>query len=412
MGLLFLDPSAAFAGKNLVDALDLSPLIPIILDSLMLVASGTYDFFVGKGDGIIYTIIWLFMAFSLSIYLLKMYIPKEVLGFIGIKGGSELWSGKTSAMDIAHNMLKPTIRALVAATLLLPIKPVVLTQWVVNPFLQFGSIYTTAILSTINEANIVNPNKVKCPESIIQQDWLTQSSCEFLTQPVADLSHANNQVIKRGFEFITTGLRGLLTLVPHGAEDFLNIISGLFIVFTFVGCNLFMALLVIQAIFRFGAALVLYPFGVFAWVAKQSDKWFDPWPAFSGIVNALQQLIITMIACAFILGLNVALIKALFQWDSSIFVVAAGGTATMNVPMAANTAMGFGQHSIFWMSALLTLYVMQRMFSVTQEQLNAYTKGMDTLYKDVKSDAKTTISGAKKTAKAIGSAIGWIKGKK
>jgi hypothetical protein len=119
-----------------------------------------------------------------------------------------------------------------------------------------------------------------------------------------------------------------------------------------------------------------------------------------------------MIACAFILGLNVALIKALFQWNSSVFVVAAGGTATMNVPMAANTAMGFGQHSIFWMSALLTLYVMQRIFSVTQEQLNAYTKGMDTLYKDVKSDAKTTISGAKKTAKAIGSAIGWIKGKK
>lgn len=412
VGLVILDPSAAFAGKSLIDALDLSPLVPIVLDALMLVASGTYDFFVGHGNGIIYTIIWLFMAFSFSIYLLKMYFPKKALGFVGINGGGELWEGKAKPMDIAHNMLKPIIRALVAATILLPIKPAVLTEWVVNPFLQFGSIYTSAVLSTINEANISNPTKVKCPESIIQQNWLTPSSCEFLTQPVADLSHANNQIIKRGFDFVTSGLRGMMTLIPHGGEDFLNIISGLFIIFTFVSCNLFMALLVIQAIFKFGAALVLYPFGVFAWVAKPSDKWFDPWPAFSGIVNALQQLIITMIACAFILGLNVALIKALFQWNSSVFVVAAGGTATMNVPMAANTAMGFGQHSIFWMSALLTFYVMQRMFDVTQEQLNSYTKGMDTLYKDVKNDAKTTISGAKKTVKTIGSAIGWIKGKK
>ena len=84
----------------------------------------------------------------------------------------------------------------------------------------------------------------------------------------------------------------------------------------------------------------------------------------------------------------------------------------MNVPMAANTAMGFGQHSIFWLSAILTFYVMQRMFDVTQEQLNSYTKGMDGLYKDLKSDTKTVIGGAKKTTQAIGTAIGWIKGKK
>ena len=315
-------------------------------------------------------------------------------------------------MTIAENMLKPMIRAMVAAILLLQIKPVFVTQWLVNPFLQFGSIYTKAIISTINEVGITNTTDVKCPPDIVEKKWISETSCEFLTQPIADLSHANNQIIKRGFQFITNGLRGLMTLVPHGGENFLNIISGLFIVFTFVGCNLFMAFLIIQAIFNFGVALMLYPFNVLVWTVKPSDKWFDPWPVFSNIVKALQDLIVTMIACAFILGLNVALIKALFQWNTSVFVVAAGGAATANVPTVANSAMGFGQHSIFWLSAILTFYVMQRIFDVTREQLNSYTKGMDTLYKQVKGDAKTTVGNVTKAGKAIGTAIGWIKDKK
>lgn len=405
------DPSMAHAGKTLVDALDLSPFVPLILDALMMVATGTYEFFVGNGDGIIYTFIWLFLGITMGMYLVKMYIPKKVLGFIGMSGGGEMWDGKAKPMTIADNMLKPIIRAMVAAILLLQIKPMFVTQWLVNPFLQFGSLYTNAIISTINETGIVNPTKVECPPDIVEKAWISETSCEFLTQPVADLSHANNQIIKRGFQFITNGLRGLMTLVPHGGENFLNIISGLFIVFTFVGCNLFMAFLIIQAIFNFGVALMLYPFNVLVWTVKPSDKWFDPWPVFANIVKALQDIIITMIACAFILGLNVALIKALFQWNSSVFVVAAGGAATANVPTVANSAMGFGQHSIFWLSAILTFYVMQRMFDVTREQLNSYTKGMDGLYKQVKGDAKATVGNLQKTGKTIGTAIGWIKKK-
>ncbi len=401
----------AHAGKTLVDALDLSPFVPLILDALMMVATGTYEFFVGNGDGIIYTFIWLFLGITMGMYLVKMYIPKKVLGFIGMSGGGEMWDDKAKPMTIADNMLKPIIRAMIATILLLQIRPMFVTQWLVNPFLQFGSLYTKAIISTINEAGITNTTDVQCPPEIIEKAWISESSCEFLTQPVADLSHANNQIIKRGFQFITSGLRGLMTLVPHGGENFLNIISGLFIVFTFVGCNLFMAFLIIQAIFNFGVALMLYPFNVLVWTIKPSDKWFDPWPVFSNIVKALQDIIITMIACAFILGLNIALIKALFQWNTSVFVVAAGGAATANVPTVANSAMGFGQHSIFWLSAILTFYVMQRMFDVTREQLNSYTKGMDSLYKQVKGDAKTTIGNLQKTSKTIGTAIGWIKKK-
>ena len=414
-GLFFwvciISPDLAYAGQNWVDALDLSPFVPMILDVLMMVATGTYEFFVGNGDGIIYVFIWLFLGISMGMYLVKMYLPKNVLGFVGLSGGGEMWAGKAQPKTIAHNMLKPVVRAMVAALLLLQIRPVVVTQWLVNPFLQFGSLYTRAIISTINETGIVNPTRIECPPDIIEKKWISKSSCEFLTQPVADLSHANNQIIKRGFDFITSGLRGLMVLVPHGGENFLNIISGLFIVFTFVGCNLFMALLIIQAIFNFGASLMLYPFNVLVWTTKSSDKWFDPWPAFSGIVKALQELVITMIACAFILGLNVALIKALFHWNSSVFVVAAGGTATSNIPTVANGDMGFGQHSIFWLSAILTFYVMQRIFDVTRAQLKSYAKGMDGLYNQVKGDAKTTVSNVKKTANAIGTAVGWIKGK-
>lgn len=407
-----LDPSIAHAGRNIVDALDLSPFVPLILDALMLVATGTYEFFVGDGNGIIYIFIWLFLGVSMGMYLVKMYIPKKWLGFIGMSGGGEMWEDKAEPMTIASNLLKPALRAMIAAILLLQIKPIFVTQWLINPFLQFGSIYTNVIMSTITETGIVNSETVQCPDNIIEKAWISESSCEFLTQPIADLSHANNQIIKRGFQFITSGLRGMLTLIPHGGENFLNVISGLFIVTTFVGCNLFMAFLIIQAIFNLGVALMLYPFNVLAWTVKPSDKWFDPWPVFSNIVKALQDIVITMIACAFILGLNVALIKALFQWNTSIFVVAAGGTATSNVPTVGGSAMGFGQHSIFWLSSILTFYVMQRIFDVTRQQLKSYTKGLDTLYNQVKSDTKTTVGNVKKTGKAMGTVAGWIKKKK
>lgn len=401
-------PSVTHA-KNLVDALDVSPFIPKILDALMMVATGTYEFFVGDDThtGVIYVVIWIFLVISIAMYLVKMYIPKKVLGFANISGGGEMWENKAQPMTIAENMLKPMIRAAIAAIFLLQVKPIFVTQWLVNPFLQFGSIYTEAIISTIHETGIVNPSRQECPPDITEKAWISADACKFLVQPVADLSHANNQIIKRGFTFITNGLRGMMTLIPHGGENLMNIISGMFIVFTFVGCNLFMAFLIIQAIFNLGVALMLYPFNVLVWTLKPNDKWFDPWPVFSNIVKALQDIVVTMIACAFILGLNVALIKALFQWNTSVFVVAAGGTATSNIPSIASNSMGFGQHSIFWISSIMTFYVMQRMFDITRDQLNSYTKGMDGLYKQVSGDTKTVAGRFKK----IGTVIKTIKKK-
>ncbi|MDE6570915.1 MAG: hypothetical protein K2L95_01695 [Alphaproteobacteria bacterium] len=402
----------AHAAWGIVDALNLAPFVPMVLDALMAVATGAYDFFVGGGRGIIYVLIWGFLGLTMGLYLVKMYFPKDWLGFFGFSGGGEMWDGKATGTSIAENMFKPALRAIIAATILLQIKPVYVTEWVVNPFLQLGAIYTEQISNAVAAPGAPAP-RIECPPDVIAQGWISAESCAFLVQPVSDLSHANNQVIKQGFDFVNRGLRGLLTLIPHGGEDFLNLITGILLITTFVGCNLFMALLIIQGIFNFGMALILYPFQVLVWVVKPKnpDKWFDIWPAFSGIVKALQQLVVTMIACAFILCVNIAVIRALFQWNSSVFVVAAGGAATSNVPQVANGTMGFGPHSILWLSAILTFYLMVQIFERTRAQLKKYTSGMDGLYNQVTKDTKTIWRGAGDWGKKIGQAAGWIKKK-
>ena len=402
-------PINAYA--DTIDALNLAPLIPIILDAFMTVATGGYEFFVGNGTGIIYTLVWGFLAISLSLYLIKMYFPKNWVSFFGFSGGGEIAEGKADVMNISTNMLKPSIRAIIAVVVLLQVKPVYLTEWLINPFLQFGSFYTESIISSINSTS-GKAQKIECPKNIIEKGWLSQSSCEFMVQPVAEISNANNQIIKTGFNFVKRGLRGLITLIPHGGEDFLNFITGALLVSTFISSNLFMALLIIQAIFNFGMALILYPFQVLVYVAKPNDKWFDIWPAFSGITKALQQIVITSIACAFILCINIAVIKSLFRWNSSVFVVAADGFASSNVPQVANNAMGFGEHSILWLSSIVTFYLMLNIFKMTREQLDKYTgKGMDNLYNQVKKDSSILWKRTTSISKGVAKTMGWVKGK-
>ncbi len=411
VGIFFI-PGGAYA-QNLIDALNLSPFVPLVLDSLMMVATGGYEFFVGEnGGGIIYLLIWGFFILTVGLYLVKMYFPKEWVSFFGFSGGGEIKDGKINAFDLVQNsVMKPALRVIIATTILLQIKPMYLTEWLVNPFLQFGAAYTHAITETINEAGTSAP-QVKCPADIVEKAWISESSCNFLIQPVSDLSHANNQVIKKGFDFLMQGLRGLITLIPHGGEDFLNVVTGTLLILAFVGSNIFMALLVIQGIFNFGMALILYPFQVLTYVFKSSDKWLDIWPAFSGITKALQQLIVTMIACAFTLCVNLAVIKALFRWNSSVFVVAAGGTAVSNVPQMANTGMGFGSHSVTWLSAILTFYIMYKIFNMTQDQLQKYVgSGMDDLYKQVKRDSTIAWTDVRDMTSKVAKAIGWIKKK-
>lgn len=408
---MLVAPVPALADWAIVDKLNLAPFVPLVLDAMMAIASGGYDFFVGNGDGIIYLLVWGFLAITIVLYLVRLYIPKTWSGVFGFSGGDSLADGKTSAETIVYNVMKPCLRGVIAAALLLQIRPVMLTEVLVNPFLQFGAIYTHAITETINDTGAAT-RQIECPAAIVQKEWISKSSCEFLIQPVSDLSTANNRVIKRGFEYITSGLRNLITMVPHGGSAFLNLITGIILVTTFFSSNLFMALLIIEAIFKFGMALVLYPFQVLSYVAKPSDKWLDIWPAFAGITKELQNLVITMIMCSFMLCINIAIIKALFTWNGSIFVVAAGGSATSNVPVVANVSGGgFGEHSILWLSSILTFYLMFKLYDMTQKQLESYVGGRGKLYDQVISDTKTLWSRIKDTGKTIGTAAGWIKKK-
>ena len=407
---VFFMPSLAYA-DNIVDTLNLAPFVPIVLDAMMMVGTGVYEYFVGDAQhtGIIYILIWTFLGLSISIELIKMYLPKQWVEFLGFSGGGELANGSATPTKMFTNLFQTGFRAVLASVILLQLKPVYMTKWLINPFLEFGSIYTSHIVANIDSTN-TTAEKTSCPPDILAKEWISEKSCEFLTQPVADLSHANNQIVKRGFTFLTNGLRGLMGPIPHGGEDFMNILTGFILIATFVGSNVFMALLIIQGIFNFGAQIILYPFSVLVYVFKKNDKWLDIWPAFSGITKALQQLIVTMIACAFILCINVAIIKALFQWNSSVFVVAAGGTATSNVPQQAATSMGFGQHSVLWLSAIMTFYLMFKIFEMTRKQLDMYVgKGMDTLYNNVTNDTKTLYNASKTMIKKYKDASGWFK---
>ena len=393
---LFVNPAHA----DILDAYNLAPFVPLVLETMMNVATSLYNFFVGKGDGIIYIFIYVFLGFYISLYLVKMYFPKDWLEFFGFSGGGEIWDG-TDGWKIADNVMKPCVRAIIAGVFLLQIKPVFVTEWLVNPFLEFGSFYTEQILTQINNSATDTTNAPVCPASIEDGGWISKRSCDFLVKPVYVISQENNKVIKYGFDFLKTGIRGMMTLIPHGGEDLMNVITGILLLFAFISANVFMALLIIQAIFDFCLALIMYPFNVLAWVAKKSDKWFDILPPFSQIIDALKNLIITMIACAFILCVNIAIVRALFNWSSSVFNVAAGGMSNSNVPTIANTATNFGQHSILWISSLLTFFLMLNIFNMTRERLDMYTTKDHWLYNNVTGDAKTMWGKVKATPGAI-----------
>ena len=403
---LFVQPAHA----DILEKYNLAPFVPIVLETMMNIATSLYNFFVGKGTGLIYICIYAFVGFYIAMYLVKMHLPKDWLSFFGFSDGGEMIDGKLGGFTIAENILKPCLRAIMAAVILLQIKPVYVTEWLVNPFLEFGSFYTESILKTVTSVEADKLSAPKCPESIKQAEWISERSCNFLIQPVYTISKENNKIIKYGFDFLQKGLRGMMPIILHSSEPILNIITGILLIAAFVSSNLFMALLIIQGIFDFCLSLIMYPFNVLGWVAKKSDKWFDILPAFSQIIDALKKLVINMIACAFILCINIAVVRALFNWSSSVFVAAAGGMSTSNVPTITNTGINFGEHSMLWLSSILTIFLMQNIFTMTRERLEMYTKDTKkTLYKNVTGDAKTMWGKVQSAPKTIKNIVGGVK---
>ena len=106
-----------------------------------------------------------------------------------------------------------------------------------------------------------------------------------------------------------------------------------------------------------------------------------------------------MIMCSFMLCVNIAIIKSLFTWNSSIF------NENGNVG-------AFSEHSMLWLSSILTFYLMFKLFDFTRQQLDSYVGGgTGALYDKVTGDTKTLWGNVKNTGKTIGKAIGWIKSK-
>ena len=191
-----------------------------------------------------------------------------------------------------------------------------------------------------------------------------------------------------------------MMLIPHGGEDFLNIITGFLLIFTFVSSNFFIGLLIIQGIFKLGSALILYPFNILLWVIKPKNpnKWIDLLPPFDNLIKSLQTLVITMISSSFILVLNVTIVKALFSWNSSVFNVTTGVNVQTNLP---GSDISFGEHSILWLSSILTFYLMYSLFDKTKELLLRYSKEKNELFDTVKNDSKSLYNILKNKIKLI-----------
>lgn len=373
-----------------VDVFSLSWVVPLILDSMMAVAMAVYDYFVGNGDGIIYVLIWGWLAFSIGLYLIKMYFPTKWLDLFGLAGGGQMYDPKTDGWSIGTDVLKPMLRAMFAIIILLQVRPHYIMSFVVDPFLQFGAVYVKAITGVVLPNQI--PSKVPCPATI--GEYLSEDSCKFMVQPIDDISRVNNTVIRRGFDFLFLGFPQLM-LIGFRMTGFLNIITGLALIATFFSSNLFMALLIVRGIFQFCLSLILYPFRVLIYVVKtpkDNNMWVNPWPAFEDLIKSLQKLVVAMIAVAFILLINVSVAGALFNFDI-------------------NDVGGFGAHSVTWLTAIMTFWIVYKVFDWTRARLDKYVGDSDMtgFYDRLKTNAQAF---AKDTADWGKKAIDILKNKK
>ena len=335
----------------LMELFSLAWVIPLVLDSMVAIAVAVFDYFVGTG--IIYVMIWGWLAFSIGLYLVKIYFPKQWVELFALSGGGQMYESATDGWSISKDVAKPLLRASFAIVVLLQIKPGNITYYVVDPFLEFGGVYVSSITRTV--LGTPSESKAKCPEDM--DGYMSPEGCKFIVQSVHEISQVSADAIRKGFTFMIIGFADGIT------NGFLNIITGLFLIVAFFSGNLFMALLIIQGVIKFGMALIAYPFRVLVYVVKiptkEEDKtWINPWPAFEGIFKSLQKLIIAMIAVAFLVLVNLSVSGVMFNFTPG-------------------DVKGFGEHSVGWLTAVMTFLLMYKVFELTREQLDKYVDDKD-----------------------------------
>ena len=350
-----------------VETFSIAWMVPLVLDALMLVARAIYEYFVDSG--VFYAFITLFLLIDVSLYLMKMYFPKSWVEFLGMSGGGELYANP-NAWGMGESILKRMVRALLASVVLIQIRPHHVTNYLIEPFMQFGAIYTESITTVIMPSSRAVPSG--CYMNL--DGYMSSAACEFIMKPMNEIARVNTAIISSGLgltlrgiggfawrsaAIVVTGGIGAFFLGEGWAASLLNIITGIVLISTFFSFSLFAAFMIIRGVFKLGISLILFPFRVMTFVMNDSDKWIDPWPPFKEIVKDVRNLVVAMIAVSFVLIINITVAAALlnFEFDGE--------------------AVSFGAHSATWISAIMSFYVMFEVFKRTQKLVEDYVKDGD-----------------------------------
>ena len=113
-----------------------------------------------------------------------------------------------------------------------------------------------------------------------------------------------------------------------------------------------------------------------------------------------------MIACAFILCVNIAVVKTLFNWSSLVFSDTTDNIAASGVSGITNSSFTFGHYSMLWLSAILTFFLMYKIFEMTRKKLNDYSGIKTDLYDNVVKSGKRLFD---KTTSVPGIVKKWFK---
>ncbi|MDR0319559.1 MAG: hypothetical protein LBH81_02355 [Rickettsiales bacterium] len=363
----------------------LDKFVPFMIDVMTRVSAGLYDFFVP----LVSAFIWTLVGFNIMLFVIKQYVPQDWLDFLNIKNGGGYYDGKKTAelaWGIPKKLAQMMMRAALATTILLAVRPTFLTETIINPFLKLGSIYTESILNS--------PPGEGSPKAGVGMECNTHSFfspeiCNQMANPISGIIYKNNQVVTLGLDmmgvpsFITGG--NPMSKKPDMGLWLFNFFVGAVLAITFFLSGLYIASVILQGILNFCFAIMLFPFRTFKWVMQQTDAWANPTEALKGIIDSLRGLVVAMVIGGIMTLINLSLIAALFGQSG----------------ISANLS-SWSDKFMIALSSILALLVMTRLLEIAKEKMAKFGAPDETFYKNLTANAQTL----GKTAVKLGGNIG------
>ncbi|MDR0448905.1 MAG: hypothetical protein LBG89_00380 [Rickettsiales bacterium] len=354
-----------------ISNVSLDKFIPFIIEVMTTASAGLYDFFVP----LVQAVIWLLVGFNIALFVVKQFVPQNWLDFFGWKGGGEYYDNDKAAKlawGVPTRLAKMVVRASLATTLLLALRPAILTETIINPFLGIGSMYTEFIMSSQASGEAARPgtSSADCNTN----SFLSEDVCLRLANPISEIIYRNNQVVVLGMDmmgvpsFITDAGASRMTL--DMGQNLFNFITGAVLVITFFLAGLYIASIVIQGILDFLFAVLMFPVKTLKWV-MQTDVWMNPKAALEDVVASLRKLVVAMIIGGIMTIVNMTLISALF-----------GGGVDVGLS-------SWSDKFMILLSGILCLVVMTKLFDIAREKLAKYGAPSDEFYKDITSNAQS-----------------------